>query len=163
MFKVEFKDIDLISTIDRLQRLSFNPFLNEAGKLLQERTRERWQRAVDPLGQAWAPNAGKYAGWKQKYFPGRPPLTLTGELKSKTTIYFRSGFEVNVGIQQGLHTKLKNPPKFVDEEPRDYPSIVAGLESGERGVAPRQIFGLGPQDINDVFDLFAKAFEPDFR
>lgn len=98
--------------------------------------------------------------WKQKHYPGRPPLTLTGELKSKLTVYFHGESSAEVYVQEGLHQKIPGFPWKAMEEPRDYSAIVQGLESGSRAKdKPRQIFGINEREIETVFEKFIRAVE----
>lgn len=160
MFDIELKDIDVLSTIDKFMSMSFGPFLMQEGKRMADVTRQRMARGVDPNERAYAPNTGLYGSWKEKKYPGKPPLTLTGEL-GREIQPFLEGNEVSVWVPPGLHAKVPGLPKFVDQDPRDFPSIVEGHELGNRG-AKRIIFGMNEKDIQTTYDAFCRLFEPEF-
>jgi hypothetical protein len=158
MLDADIQDRDVLSTIDAIGRMDFQTFLNDAGHYVKQQTEQRWARAVDPDETPWSANTGDYKDWKQEHYPGAPPLTLTGELRHRISVYLVAGPMAEVGISDGFHQKIPEFP-FPWEEPRDYALIVAGLESGERGNAPRQIFGLNERDIEETFRRFCNAVE----
>jgi len=159
MLNAELKDLDVLSTIDRIGQVDFQAFLNEAGQFMRQEIQEHATQGMGPDGP-WVPNTGRYAEWKAKKY-GTPPLTLTGELMQHISVYLVAGPAVDVGISDGIHQKIPRPFPFrAWEEPRDYASIAEGQETGTRSKGkPRQIFGINETEIQQVFNLFCDAVE----
>ncbi len=160
MIQIEFFDVDVLPTIDQYMNVNLQSFLQGAGVLVIDRITGRLQRGVAPDETPFTPNAGRYAAWKQKYYPGKPPLTLTGEMATKIENVM-SGDEAFITMATGRHSLLPHAPPWLDQDPREYIEIARGHETGQRG-APREFLGINDKDIDDILELFAKLFEPDF-
>jgi hypothetical protein len=163
MFEAVLTDIDVISSIERLRTMSFEPFLKEAGDLMVATTQARMEQGLDPGERPQPANVGRYANWKQQHYGGQPPMMLTGELRDVITAFMKGGGEVDVWVPAGAHKFIPGVPKYISQEPMDYPSIVEGQETGERsGGTSRVIFGMNEKDIAMIFSVFEKQFEPEF-
>jgi phage gpG-like protein len=161
MIQVEFNDVDLMPFIDHLASLDFKPFEAQIGELMVERTRERLAQGVDPSGAAYAENGGKYGEWKAKHYPGKLPLTLTGEMADKIQVFMGDDGAV-VSLPHEEHSWVPGVPKMIKQDPRDLVQIGIGQEDGTRGSAERQIFGLSAEDEDLIMQKFNEAFDEEF-
>lgn len=163
LFEVTLYNISVLQTIGVLQSLNFSPFLNDSGQYVKTQIQDRMQRGESPEGGAYPANVGKYAKWKGREYPGKPPLTLTGELREKITTAMVGTDETLVTMMFGQHSLIPNYPAKWSQEPRDYFSIATKLERGGGDMPPRVFLAMNDLDVEEVFNRFVRIFEPELQ
>lgn len=162
MFQPVLKDIDVMSTIERLENIEFEGFLEQSGEFVADNIRIRLQSGVNPDGSQFTPlRHPAYAAWKEKNYPGRPVMTLTGELLHSITEQTAGGDMVLIGAE-GAHTRIDSLGRLADQFPdlfgshgeESFDSILMRQEAWGRDV-----MDMSESDVAEVESRFVSLFD----
>lgn len=97
MIRIEIDDKQVLAALQSLhaRMRDMRPFMKNAGEILVEGTKERFETMKDPEGKPWKPLSPKYAAAKKRN-RGRI-LTLTGQLGETIRYQLEGSSTVLVG------------------------------------------------------------------
>jgi len=153
------KDIDIGLTITKLQNMEYDGFLRDTGEMISQDIQMRMMAGVRPDGGIQQPNYEKVPGkgyktWKEKKYPGTPPLILTGSLKNSIRETMQ-GDMVAINVGSGKHPRVG----YRFEKSETFEEIAQKLEEGLPFAAfERPFLYMNEDEIEITFQRFCNLF-----
>lgn len=159
MINLSFDTSEIFTAIDRLERISFDSFLRDTGRHIENSVTRRLSRGEDVENTPFISLRSSYSAKKVKAgYGNKAVLTATGELGRSliTDILANESFTTVIGMHK--------PIPGLTKEASAMQAIAGKLETGEDPLAgPREFLGIDETDIDWILNRFGKEFEPDLR